>query len=136
MNDKRLTDQIESNGNTSIIKGGTTIKGNISGDDEVYVEGKIDGSIILKSLLVLEKEGRVKGEVSSDNIIVEGKLEGQASVKNKIEIRKTGKFDGTVTCKQIAIEEGAFFQGEVKMEDGKELQPSYFTEKRKDLKEK
>jgi cytoskeletal protein CcmA (bactofilin family) len=66
-------------------------------------------------------------------MIIEGNVEGEIVVQNKIELRASGYFNGTLVCKQIAIEEGAFFQGGVNMEDGREVSPTYFKEKRKDF---
>lgn len=136
MYDKRITDEKSEDDLKTIIKAGTKVKGNISGSNEVYIEGELQGNVKLDSLLFLGKNAKLKGKVETNNVVIEGKMEGDIFAKNMIEMRATANFKGQVICKRIAIEEGAYFQGEVRMEDGQKLTPLYFNEKRKDLKKK
>lgn len=135
MYEKRMSDQIN-NGNSngsSLISHNTKIVGEIRGDKELIFSGQFEGKINLTSFLFLKSDGKIKGTIEADNIVVEGNIEGDIVARQKIEIRARGVFNGNVVCKQIAIEEGAFFQGEVRMDDGSEVMPHYFKEKRKDL---
>lgn len=128
-----MTDRVSEISNLkTVIMAKTRISGEIVGQDEFYFEGEFEGKIKLDSLLFLKKSGKIKGNVEAENIVVEGELEGDVIARNKIEVRAAASFNGTVMCKHIAIEEGAFFQGEVKMKDGKKADPTYFKEKRKD----
>ncbi len=136
MYDKRITDEKCEDDLKTIIKAGTKIKGDISGSNEVYIEGELQGNVKLDTLLFLGKNAKLKGKVEANNVVIEGKLEGDIFAKNMIELRATANFNGQVICKRIAIEEGAYFHGEVKMDDGQNLTPMYFNEKRKDLKKK
>ena len=138
MLDKRITDNIkeaESDLRTVIVAG-TKVKGEVTGGNELFLEGEFDGDIKLDSLLLLRQGGKLKGKVETENIIIEGEMEGEIIAKNKIEVRTTGNFKGSIICRRIAIEEGAFFQGKVTMEDGTNITPTVFKEKRKDLKNK
>jgi cytoskeletal protein CcmA (bactofilin family) len=134
MSDKRFTDSMQAHVQKTYINSTTKIKGEVKGSHELLLDGELDGKIKLKSLLHIGKDGRVKGEVVADNIIVEGKLEGKIEAKNKIEIRSNANSTGNIICRQIAIADGAFFQGNVEMESGKDLEPTFFKEKRGDLK--
>ena len=120
-------------GESSLISHNTKIVGEIRGEQELVFSGEFEGVINLKSFLFLKSDGKIKGKIEADNIVVEGNIEGEVVAKQKIEIRAAGVFNGKVVCKQIVIEEGAFFQGEVCMDDGSEIKPHYFKEKRKDL---
>ena len=134
--DRRMTDKMEeqlSNSKT-VIGESTSIKGDLSGQEDVFYSGQFDGKMKLNSLLMVKKSGKVKGKLKLDDIVVEGEVEGEVVVKNKVEIRASGRFKGNVICSQIAIEEGAFFQGDVNMKDGLEIQPTIFKEKRGELK--
>jgi cytoskeletal protein CcmA (bactofilin family) len=111
----------------------TNIKGDMTGDYDVIMQGKFNGKMNLHSLLLVKRTGNIKGKIKTDNMIIEGNVEGEIVVQNKIELRASGHFNGTLVCKQIAIEEGAFFQGNVNMDNGQEVSPTYFKEKRKDL---
>ena len=135
MSEKRMSDKIN-NGNSdgsSMISQSTKIVGEIFGDKELLFSGQFEGEINLKSFLFLKSDGKIKGKIEADNIVVEGNLEGDIVARQRIEIRANGIFNGNVVCKQIAIEEGAFFQGVVHMDDGSEIEPHYFKEKRKGL---
>ena len=133
--DRRITDKMDSDRNTlkTIIGESTKVKGDITGDCDVLLEGKFDGKMNLDSLLFVNKTGNAKGKVKTENMIVEGTVEGEIVVQDKIEVRASGRFNGTLFCKQIAIEEGAFFQGNINMNGSQKVSPTYFKEKRKNL---
>jgi len=133
-----MSDQLnnEGTGLRTVIIEKTRISGDIIGSDELVFSGELTGSVKLGSFLYLKRGGKIDGTVEADNIVIEGELTGNVVVNKKIEIRAHGVFNGNIVCKQIAIEEGAFFQGEVKMVDGQEVKPIYFKEKRKELKNK
>ncbi|MCK5055488.1 MAG: polymer-forming cytoskeletal protein [Candidatus Aminicenantes bacterium] len=136
--DRRITDRIMNSENIqkTIIDENTKIKGNFTSDDDVTMRGNFDGTMKLNSLLLVGRSGKTKGKINAENMIVEGEVEGEVIVQNTIEVRNGGRFKGNVICKQIAIEEGAFFQGDVNMDNGRKITPTYFKEKRKDLKKK
>jgi cytoskeletal protein CcmA (bactofilin family) len=134
MNNKRFTDAADSDGSKTFINSSTKIIGEVHGSQEFFLEGELDGKVKLDSLLIVGENGRLKGKIEATDIVVEGKVDGEVVAKNKIEVRHTGNFKGNITCKQIAIADGAFFQGNVKMEDGSEVAPARFKEKREDLK--
>jgi len=135
--DRRITDKMDSDRNTlkTIIGESTKVKGDITGDCDVLLEGKFNGKMNLDSLLFVNKTGNAKGKVKTKNMIVEGTIEGEIVVQDKIEVRASGRFNGNLFCKQIAIEEGAFFQGNINMNNGQDVSPIYFKEKRKELQE-
>jgi cytoskeletal protein CcmA (bactofilin family) len=137
MLDRRITDKMDHDENAlkAIISENTTIKGNMTGNEEVILHGKFNGKMNLNSLLFVKITGNLKGMVKTENMIIEGEVEGEIVVQNKIEVRASGRFNGELICKQIAIEEGAFFQGNISMESGQEVSPTYFKEKRKELQE-
>ena len=133
--DRRITDRITNGGNDqkTIINENTRIKGELTSDDGVIICGRFDGKMKSNSLLMVGKNGEMKGEIKAENMIIEGEVEGEVVVRNKIEVRSSGRFKGNVACKQIAIEEGALFRGDVNMDNGREITPTYFKEKRKEL---
>ncbi len=137
MLDRRITDKMNNDENAlkAIISENTKIKGNMTGNEDVILHGKFNGKMNLNSLLIVKRTGSIKGKVNAVNMIIEGEVEGEIDVQNKIEVRASGRFNGELICKQIAIEEGAFFQGNISMESGQEVSPTYFKEKRKDLQE-
>lgn len=133
--DRRISDMKddEERVQKTIVGETTKIKGDFISDDDIVLHGKFEGKLKSKSLLFVKRNGKIKGEVRAGNMILAGEVEGEIAVSNKIEVRKNARFTGSVKCDRIAIEEGAFFQGDVNKEDGKEVTPTYFKEKRKDV---
>lgn len=133
--DRRITDRTEGeeHARQTIISDNTNIKGDFTANDDVILHGDFDGTMNLDALLVVKKNGKMKGKINTRDMIIEGEVEGAIVVQNKIEVRADGRFRGNVTCKQIAIEENAFFKGDVNMDDGQQVTPTYFKEKRQDV---
>ena len=133
MQNQRITDTIPEPGLKSIITQATVITGEIQGQSDLNVEGQFTGNIDIGGLLFIGKGGNFKGEARVENMVIEGRVEGHVKATAKIEIRCSGHIQGNIVCQQIAIAEGAFFDGKIKTNKGKPLDPEYFIEKRKDL---
>jgi len=90
------------------------IKGELSGSEDLYVDGQVEGSIGLKNnSLTVGPNGQVKASVESKVIIVQGKLEGNVLASDRVELRKTAVVTGDITTQRISIEEGAYLKGKV-----------------------
>lgn len=134
MYERRIADKIDRNENAlkTTIGENTEIIGDMTEDNDVVLQGKFNGKMSLNALLFVKSTGCIKGSVKTENMILEGEVEGDIVVRDKIEVRASGRFNGKLICKQIAIEEGAFFQGNISMDDGQKVSPTYFKEKRKE----
>ena len=90
------------------------IKGEISGSEDLYIDGEVDGSVDLRSHSVtIGPNGKVKASVSAKSIVVQGKVDGSLTASDRLDLRKTAVVTGDVTTQRIAIEEGAFLKGKV-----------------------
>src|SRR6266436_9124908 len=86
------------------------IKGELSGSEDIYVDGQVDGSIQMSgNSLTIGPNGRVHANVSAKNVTVGGSLEGNIQATERTELRKTAVVNGDVQTQRIAIEEGAYF---------------------------
>lgn len=93
-----------------------SIKGELSGSEDIYVDGQVEGSIQLSgNSVTIGPNGRVKASISAKNVTVGGALEGNIQATERTEMRKTAVVHGDVQTKRIAIEEGAFFQGKLEI---------------------
>jgi cytoskeletal protein CcmA (bactofilin family) len=93
-----------------------SIKGELSGDEDIYVDGQIDGSIQLKgNSLSIGPEGRVHANITARNVSVSGSLEGNLQISERTDMRKTAVVTGDVQTRRIAIEEGAYFKGKLEI---------------------
>src|ERR1700687_2700356 len=97
------------------------IKGELSGSEDIYVDGQVEGNIHLSgNNLTIGPNGRVRANISAKNITVAGTLDGNIVAGERTEFRKTAVANGDVPTKRIAIEDGAFFKGKLEiMADGK-----------------
>jgi cytoskeletal protein CcmA (bactofilin family) len=133
MQNQRITDTVPEPGQKTILTIASLITGEVRGQGDFRLEGKLTGSIEIDGLFFVGKEADFKGEANVENMVIEGRVEGQIRAAVKIEIRSTGHIQGNIVCQQIAIAEGAYFDGKIKTNKGKILTPEYFVEKRKDL---
>ncbi|MDQ3070943.1 MAG: polymer-forming cytoskeletal protein, partial [Acidobacteriota bacterium] len=102
------------------------IKGELSGSEDLTIEGQVDGKIELRqNILTIGPNGRIKAEVSAKAVIVEGEVTGNITASEKIEIRDKGSVDGDLAAPRIAIADGAHFRGSIDMKrDGKAAAPA------------
>jgi cytoskeletal protein CcmA (bactofilin family) len=90
------------------------IKGELSGSEDLYLDGQVEGSIALKgNSLTVGPNGQVKGSVEAKGVVVQGKLEGNIQASERVELRKSAIVTGDITTQRISIEEGAYLKGKV-----------------------
>lgn len=93
------------------------IKGNLEGDEDLTVQGQIEGSINLNKTLIIEPSGVVKAEVSVANAVISGIMVGNLSASDSVELTDSGRMVGDIQAPRIIITEGALFKGRVDMGD-------------------
>jgi cytoskeletal protein CcmA (bactofilin family) len=101
-------------GDLAQIGKSVVIKGELSGSEDLYVDGQVEGSILLKdNSLTVGPNGQVKATVGAKIVIVQGKLEGNVQASDRVELRKSAVVTGDISTQRISIEEGAFLKGKV-----------------------
>jgi len=103
------------------------IKGELSGSEDLYVDGNVEGKIELRNhSLTVGPNGNVKANVIAKAVVIQGKLDGAVTASDRVELRKSAVVTGDVATQRIAIEEGAFLKGkvEVQKEAGKAAIPA------------
>jgi cytoskeletal protein CcmA (bactofilin family) len=95
------------------------VKGQISGNEDLLVDGKVEGPISVgEHRLTVGQNGHVTGGLAAREIIICGKVDGnQAVVGESIEIKKDASMIGTVTTRRIVIEDGAGFKGSIEIQE-------------------
>ena len=90
------------------------IKGELSGSEDLYVDGQVEGSIELSgNRLIIGPHGQVRANVNAKGVIVQGKLEGNIRASERAELTKSAVVIGDIATQRVAIEEGAYFKGKV-----------------------
>src|SRR5215510_11464506 len=90
------------------------IKGELSGREDLYLDGEVEGTIELRECsLTVGTNGRVRGNVHGKTVIIQGKVEGDISANQRVELRNSAMVTGDITTERIVIEDGAVLKGKV-----------------------
>lgn len=93
------------------------IKGELSGSEDLTIEGQVEGRIDLKdNVLTIGPNGKIKAEVFAKAVVVLGEVTGNVTASEKVDIRDNGSVDGDIASPRVAIAEGAHFRGAVDMQ--------------------
>src|SRR5713226_3193240 len=97
------------------ISQGIKIKGEVTGSEDLFVDGVVEGKLSLttNSCLTIGPNGHVKADVLAREVIVRGKIEGKVTGRDKVQLWSTGQITGEVQTDRLAIEDGALLRGKV-----------------------
>jgi cytoskeletal protein CcmA (bactofilin family) len=96
------------------ISQGIKIKGEVTGTEDLFVDGVIDGKITLtNSILTVGPNATVKAEIAGRELVVRGRAEGKFTTVGRIQIWHTARVHGDIKCGSISIEDGAELRGKV-----------------------
>jgi cytoskeletal protein CcmA (bactofilin family) len=88
------------------------IKGEVTGSESLYIDGRVEGSINLAgNRVTIGRNGQVAANISAREIVVLGKVRGNLNASDRVDIRNEGSLTGDVVAQRISIEDGAFFKG-------------------------
>ena len=106
----------------SIIGAGMQIEGDIVTDGTVRVEGKIKGTVRAGKAVVLGKEAEVVGDIFTQDAVIGGTVKGTLVAESRLELQSTCVVEGSVRARaeHLQLEEGARFNGQIEMIDGKD----------------
>jgi len=97
------------------------IRGELSGSEDLYIDGQVEGSIELREHnLTIGPNGRVNANMNAKEVIVQGAVKGNIRAVDRVEIRKSGSVSGDLVAARIVIEDGAFFKGSIDIQKGGE----------------
>src|SRR5262245_62615472 len=95
------------------------IKGELQGDEDLTIDGRVEGKIELREHnLTIGPNGRIKADLYAKNIVISGEVIGSAFAAERVEIAPSGRLAGDITAPRITIADGAHFKGSVDMERG------------------
>ncbi len=102
--------------NVSVIGPTLVIKGELSADEDLVIEGQIEGTIAHhKKNLTIGKEGRVKADIHASSVLVEGHLVGDIHSEGVVSLAKSASVMGNIHCGRIVMQDGARFSGRIEM---------------------
>lgn len=94
------------------------IKGELTGSEDLYLDGEIEGTIDLRDhSLIIGPNGKIKAGISARDLVVHGRVEGNVTATGRVELRKSCTLIGDVSTQRIVIEDGAFFKGAIDIKE-------------------
>jgi cytoskeletal protein CcmA (bactofilin family) len=96
---------------TCVIGAKTTVKGEISGDEDILVEGVVEGQIKIQKDVRVGPGGTVRATVHAQSVLISGEMVGDCHAQSRVEIQATGKLTGNISAPRVVIAEGAVFKG-------------------------
>jgi cytoskeletal protein CcmA (bactofilin family) len=110
---------------TATIGPSIFIKGDLSGDEDLVIEGRVEGKIDLKQHNVtIGKNGRVHADVFGNTVVVEGEVDGNLFALQQAILRQSGAVRGNITAPRVMLEDGSRFRGSIDMESKEAAKPA------------
>jgi cytoskeletal protein CcmA (bactofilin family) len=95
------------------------IKGEVTGSESLYIDGRVEGSINLSgNRVTVGRNGVVAANINAREIVVLGKVRGNLTASDRVDIRSDGSLTGDVVAARISIEDGAYFKGGIDIRKG------------------
>jgi cytoskeletal protein CcmA (bactofilin family) len=103
---------------STVIGKAITIRGELSGKEDVYLDGVVEGTIsLLESQLTVGQSARVQADVAVRDVVIHGTVEGNIRATGRIELRESGAVRGDIIAGRLSIEENASIKGRVELAD-------------------
>jgi cytoskeletal protein CcmA (bactofilin family) len=111
---------------TANVKKSVSIKGELTVDEDLTVEGRVEGKIELRGHnLSIGPQGKVNAEIHAKNVVVAGEVIGNIVASEFVEIKSSGSMLGNIRCPRISVVDGARFTGRINTETGAQLAMSF-----------
>jgi cytoskeletal protein CcmA (bactofilin family) len=103
--------------NTACLGATIVVKGEITSEEDLQIDGKVEGNISLRgNRLTIGRGAQLNSEINAREIIVYGTASGNLRARDRVEIKKDGQVIGDITTARISVEDGAYFKGRIEIE--------------------
>lgn len=99
----------------TIIAEGTDVKGDMSSEGTIRVDGVVEGHILKAVGVIVGKTGKVAGDLNGESVIIGGEVSGNVVASNTLELLSTAQVFGDIKSQTLSIHEGAVFEGKCMM---------------------
>ncbi len=105
--------------NDAMIGASIKIKGTISGDEDLLIQGMVEGTISLKAHEVsIGESGKVTADIQAKTVKIDGEVAGDITCAEKVVISRSGNVKGNIVAPRVTLEDGAIFKGSIDMDPG------------------
>jgi cytoskeletal protein CcmA (bactofilin family) len=102
------------------------IKGEISGTEALYIDGRIEGKITLTdNRVTIGRNGVVQADISARDVVVMGKVTGNIDCTDRVDIRNEGVVNGNISTVRVSVEDGAVLKGGIEVKSGERKQQNH-----------
>jgi cytoskeletal protein CcmA (bactofilin family) len=102
----------------SVIGEHTSVDGTFKSENSIRIRGTVQGEIESQRAILVEAQANVNAKVTASNITVAGQVNGQIFCSGRVELRPSGRVIGEINAGTLIMQEGAFFEGHLKMGGG------------------
>ncbi|HOW45655.1 MAG TPA: polymer-forming cytoskeletal protein [Candidatus Aminicenantes bacterium] len=102
-------------GQSSLIGKTLLVKGEVYSEDEILIEGRIQGKIHVKNRVVVGRDGVVEAEIEARDVVIKGKVTGDVHGSQRVEIVPAGTLHGNIHAPRVVIADSGFFEGNIEM---------------------
>ncbi len=102
-------------GEGSLIGKNIKIVGEVTGNSDLTVDGRVEGKIRISKMLTIGPAGDVVAEIHGENVVVIGRVNGNVSADQKVILKPTAMVTGNISCQSFIVNEGASFEGNIQM---------------------
>src|SRR5579863_4306497 len=92
-----------------------TIKGSVTGEEDLQIDGKVEGPVTIRGRLTVGCSGQLSAGVTARELAVYGKVSGNVDARDRVEIKRDGAVIGDIQTARISIEDGAIFKGRIEI---------------------
>lgn len=90
------------------------IKGELSGSEDLYLDGEVEGTIELhQNVLTIGPNGRIRAHVHAREVVIHGKVDGNIQGNDRVELKRSAVLVGDIVTQRVSIEDGAYFKGSI-----------------------
>ena len=102
------------------------IKGEISGSESLYIDGRVEGSLTFKDHRVtVGRNGVVQANIAAREVVIMGKVTGNVECSDRVDIRSEGSLTGDIVSQRISVEDGAMLRGSVQLTPSEQKQDKH-----------
>jgi cytoskeletal protein CcmA (bactofilin family) len=106
----------ETSESTSVLGRGARVRGRVSGDGDLRVEGQIEGGVTLSGELAIDETGSITGDIDAESVTIAGVLLGNVVARGAVMIRAGARVEGNMGGAEVTLDEGASFAGRIEAE--------------------
>lgn len=98
-----------SSGSSNSIVTGTTIVGDIKANNDIRIDGMLEGTLTCQGRVIIGSTGMVDGKVDCTNAVIEGKFKGELKVKELLNVKESAEITGNIVTDKLLVQAGAVF---------------------------